>query len=70
MATPNFPIFCFRGWRKKKSELRTDAEKRARDTIREEFQSLGPIKYVVQGSLLGVGRELGTRLSGELPLGD
>ncbi|XP_070328828.1 Na(+)/dicarboxylate cotransporter 3 isoform X3 [Odocoileus virginianus] len=31
-----------RGWRKKKSELRTDAENRARDTIREEFQSLGP----------------------------
>ncbi|XP_010833355.1 PREDICTED: solute carrier family 13 member 3 isoform X2 [Bison bison bison] len=37
-----------RGWRKKKSELRTDAEKRARDTIREEFQSLGPIKFAEQ----------------------
>uniref|UniRef100_A0AC11C3K2 Solute carrier family 13 member 3 n=1 Tax=Ovis aries TaxID=9940 RepID=A0AC11C3K2_SHEEP len=35
-----------RGWRKKKSELRTDAENRARDTIREEFQSLGPIKFI------------------------
>uniref|UniRef100_A0A8C6CM89 Solute carrier family 13 member 3 n=1 Tax=Moschus moschiferus TaxID=68415 RepID=A0A8C6CM89_MOSMO len=35
-----------RGWRKKKSELRTDAEKRARDTIREEFQSLGPTKFI------------------------
>uniref|UniRef100_A0AC11ETL5 Solute carrier family 13 member 3 n=1 Tax=Ovis aries TaxID=9940 RepID=A0AC11ETL5_SHEEP len=37
-----------RGWRKKKSELRTDAENRARDTIREEFQSLGPIKFAEQ----------------------
>ncbi|XP_020742859.2 Na(+)/dicarboxylate cotransporter 3 isoform X2 [Odocoileus virginianus] len=37
-----------RGWRKKKSELRTDAENRARDTIREEFQSLGPTKFAEQ----------------------
>ena len=59
MATPNFPVFSFRGWRKKKSELRTDAENRARDTIREEFQSLGPIKYVAQGSLLGGGKRTG-----------
>ncbi|XP_065778184.1 Na(+)/dicarboxylate cotransporter 3 isoform X1 [Muntiacus reevesi] len=37
-----------RGCRKKKSELRTDAENRARDTIREEFQSLGPTKFAEQ----------------------
>ncbi|XP_006881661.1 PREDICTED: solute carrier family 13 member 3 isoform X2 [Elephantulus edwardii] len=35
-----------RGWRKKKSEIRTSAEDRARAMIREEFQSLGPIKYI------------------------
>ncbi|XP_032694366.1 solute carrier family 13 member 3 [Lontra canadensis] len=34
-----------RGWRKKKSEIKTDAEDRARAVIREEFQNLGPIKF-------------------------
>ncbi|XP_006881662.1 PREDICTED: solute carrier family 13 member 3 isoform X3 [Elephantulus edwardii] len=37
-----------RGWRKKKSEIRTSAEDRARAMIREEFQSLGPIKFAEQ----------------------
>uniref|UniRef100_A0ABI7YLI3 Solute carrier family 13 member 3 n=1 Tax=Felis catus TaxID=9685 RepID=A0ABI7YLI3_FELCA len=36
-----------RGWRrKKKSEIKTDAEDRARAVIREEFQNLGPIKFL------------------------
>ncbi|XP_005392430.1 PREDICTED: solute carrier family 13 member 3 isoform X5 [Chinchilla lanigera] len=34
-----------RGWRKKKSEIRGDAEDKARVMIREEFQSLGPISF-------------------------
>uniref|UniRef100_A0A8C2M826 Solute carrier family 13 (sodium-dependent dicarboxylate transporter), member 3 n=1 Tax=Cricetulus griseus TaxID=10029 RepID=A0A8C2M826_CRIGR len=37
-----------RGWRKKKSEIRADAEDKARAVIREEFQSLGPIKFAEQ----------------------
>ncbi|XP_059934015.1 Na(+)/dicarboxylate cotransporter 3 isoform X3 [Mesoplodon densirostris] len=37
-----------RGWRKKKSEIRSDAEKRARAMIQEEFQNLGPIKFAEQ----------------------
>ncbi|XP_048078206.1 Na(+)/dicarboxylate cotransporter 3 isoform X7 [Ursus arctos] len=37
-----------RGWRKKKSEIKTDAEDRARAVIREEFQNLGPIKFAEQ----------------------
>ncbi|XP_030165325.1 solute carrier family 13 member 3 isoform X5 [Lynx canadensis] len=37
------------GWRrKKKSEIKTDAEDRARAVIREEFQNLGPIKFAEQ----------------------
>uniref|UniRef100_A0A8D0UH10 Solute carrier family 13 member 3 n=1 Tax=Sus scrofa TaxID=9823 RepID=A0A8D0UH10_PIG len=35
-----------RSWRKKKSELRTDAENRARALIQEEFQNLGPIRFI------------------------
>nr|XP_010590048.2 solute carrier family 13 member 3 isoform X2 [Loxodonta africana] len=35
-----------RGWRKKKSELRASAEDRARAVIREEFQNLGPIRFL------------------------
>ncbi|XP_072800433.1 Na(+)/dicarboxylate cotransporter 3 isoform X3 [Vicugna pacos] len=35
-----------RSWRKKKSEIRTDAENRARAVIREEFQNLGPTKFI------------------------
>uniref|UniRef100_A0A673VCZ2 Solute carrier family 13 member 3 n=1 Tax=Suricata suricatta TaxID=37032 RepID=A0A673VCZ2_SURSU len=37
-----------RGWRKKKSEIKTDAEDRARAVIREEFENLGPIKFAEQ----------------------
>ncbi|XP_034862362.1 Na(+)/dicarboxylate cotransporter 3 isoform X2 [Mirounga angustirostris] len=37
-----------RGWREKKSEIKTDAEDRARAVIREEFQNLGPIKFAEQ----------------------
>ncbi|KAM4841796.1 Na(+)/dicarboxylate cotransporter 3 isoform 6-T6 [Thomomys bottae] len=38
----------FRGWRKKKSELRADAENKARALIQEEFQNLGPTKFAEQ----------------------
>uniref|UniRef100_A0A6I8PHQ7 Solute carrier family 13 member 3 n=1 Tax=Ornithorhynchus anatinus TaxID=9258 RepID=A0A6I8PHQ7_ORNAN len=37
-----------RGWRKKKSEIRADAEDRARAVIREDYQKLGPIKFAEQ----------------------
>uniref|UniRef100_A0A8C5LDJ6 Solute carrier family 13 (sodium-dependent dicarboxylate transporter), member 3 n=1 Tax=Jaculus jaculus TaxID=51337 RepID=A0A8C5LDJ6_JACJA len=37
-----------RGWRKKKSKLRADAEDKALAVIREEFQNLGPIKFAEQ----------------------
>ncbi|KAM4841793.1 Na(+)/dicarboxylate cotransporter 3 isoform 3-T3 [Thomomys bottae] len=37
-----------RGWRKKKSELRADAENKARALIQEEFQNLGPTKFAEQ----------------------
>ncbi|KAI6053099.1 Na(+)/dicarboxylate cotransporter 3 isoform X2 [Marmota monax] len=37
-----------RGWRKRKSKLRVDAEEKARAVIREEFQNLGPIKFAEQ----------------------
>uniref|UniRef100_A0A8D0I0F0 Solute carrier family 13 member 3 n=1 Tax=Sus scrofa TaxID=9823 RepID=A0A8D0I0F0_PIG len=37
-----------KSWRKKKSELRTDAENRARALIQEEFQNLGPIRFAEQ----------------------
>ncbi|KFO32418.1 Solute carrier family 13 member 3 [Fukomys damarensis] len=35
----------FRGWRKKKSEIRSDVEDKALVVIREEFQNLGPISF-------------------------
>uniref|UniRef100_A0A5F9CZJ6 Solute carrier family 13 member 3 n=1 Tax=Oryctolagus cuniculus TaxID=9986 RepID=A0A5F9CZJ6_RABIT len=35
-----------RSWRKKKSDIRADAEDKARAVIREEFQNLGPIKFL------------------------
>ncbi|XP_075819176.1 Na(+)/dicarboxylate cotransporter 3 isoform X1 [Microtus pennsylvanicus] len=38
----------WRGWRKKKSEIRAEAEDKARAVIREEFQNLGPIKFAEQ----------------------
>ncbi|KAK7827835.1 hypothetical protein U0070_019659 [Myodes glareolus] len=34
-----------KGWRKKKTEIRAEAEDKARAVIREEFQNLGPTKY-------------------------
>ncbi|XP_062058372.1 Na(+)/dicarboxylate cotransporter 3 isoform X2 [Lepus europaeus] len=37
-----------RSWRKKKSDIRADAEDKARAVIREEFQNLGPIKFAEQ----------------------
>ncbi|XP_021575079.1 solute carrier family 13 member 3 isoform X3 [Carlito syrichta] len=37
-----------RGWGKKKSEIRADAEDKARAVIWEEFQSLGPTKFAEQ----------------------
>ncbi|XP_005362938.1 solute carrier family 13 member 3 [Microtus ochrogaster] len=38
----------WRAWRKKKSEIRAEAEDKARAVIREEFQNLGPIKFAEQ----------------------
>ncbi|KAL0594879.1 Solute carrier family 13 member 3, partial [Plecturocebus cupreus] len=35
----------FLGWRKKKSDIRANAEDRARAVIREEYQNLGPIRF-------------------------
>ncbi|XP_009996981.1 PREDICTED: solute carrier family 13 member 3 isoform X1 [Chaetura pelagica] len=35
-----------RGWRKKKSNIRADAEARAREVIKEDYQKLGPIKFI------------------------
>nr|XP_020023699.1 solute carrier family 13 member 3 isoform X3 [Castor canadensis] len=37
-----------RGWRKKKSQIRADAEDKARAVIREEFRNLGPTKFAEQ----------------------
>uniref|UniRef100_A0A8C9PEE8 Solute carrier family 13 member 3 n=1 Tax=Spermophilus dauricus TaxID=99837 RepID=A0A8C9PEE8_SPEDA len=41
-----------RGWRKRKSKLRVDAEEKARAVIQEEFQNLGPIKFAEQAVLI------------------
>nr|XP_048297036.1 solute carrier family 13 member 3 [Myodes glareolus] len=38
----------WRGWRKKKTEIRAEAEDKARAVIREEFQNLGPTKFAEQ----------------------
>ncbi|XP_021049301.1 solute carrier family 13 member 3 [Mus pahari] len=38
----------WRGWRKKKSKIRADAEDQAKAVIQEEFQNLGPIKFAEQ----------------------
>lgn len=38
----------WRGWRKKKSQIRADAEDQAKAVIQEEFQNLGPIKFAEQ----------------------
>lgn len=40
------PALCSRGWRKKKSKIRADAEDKAKVMIREEFQKLGPTRCV------------------------
>ncbi|XP_062964874.1 Na(+)/dicarboxylate cotransporter 3 isoform X3 [Cynocephalus volans] len=37
-----------RDWRKKKPQIRADAEDRARAVIRKEFQNLGPTKFAEQ----------------------
>ncbi|XP_049636476.1 Na(+)/dicarboxylate cotransporter 3 [Suncus etruscus] len=37
-----------RGWMKKKSNIRTQVEKKAHTMIQEEFQKLGPIKFAEQ----------------------
>ncbi|XP_053106826.1 Na(+)/dicarboxylate cotransporter 3 isoform X2 [Hemicordylus capensis] len=37
-----------RSWRKKKSDIRADAEARARAVIRDDYQKLGPIKFAEQ----------------------
>ncbi|KAM6112781.1 Na(+)/dicarboxylate cotransporter 3 [Pterocles gutturalis] len=37
-----------RGWRTKKSNLRVDAEARAREVIKEDYQKLGPTKFAEQ----------------------
>ncbi|XP_074066255.1 Na(+)/dicarboxylate cotransporter 3 isoform X2 [Macrotis lagotis] len=37
-----------RSWRNKKSEIRADAEARARAVIKEDYQNLGPIKFAEQ----------------------
>ncbi|XP_031228629.1 solute carrier family 13 member 3 isoform X2 [Mastomys coucha] len=38
----------WRGWRKKKSKIRADAEEKAKAVIQEEFQNLGPIRFAEQ----------------------
>lgn len=55
----SFPTFYLRGWMKKQSNVRTQVEKKAHTMIQEEFQKLGPIKYVMWRSM-EVGRTLGT----------
>nr|XP_021143596.1 solute carrier family 13 member 3 isoform X1 [Columba livia] len=37
-----------RGWRTKKSNVRVDAEARAREVIKEDYQKLGPTKFAEQ----------------------
>lgn len=37
-------LFLVRGWRTKKSNVRVDAEARAREVIKEDYQKLGPTK--------------------------
>ncbi|XP_062976455.1 Na(+)/dicarboxylate cotransporter 3 isoform X2 [Elgaria multicarinata webbii] len=43
-----YGCISLRGWRKKKSEIRADAEARARTVITEDYQKLGPIKFAEQ----------------------
>ncbi|XP_061487382.1 Na(+)/dicarboxylate cotransporter 3 isoform X2 [Rhineura floridana] len=66
-AFPLMLLFLFLGWlwisflygcinlsccRKKKSEIRADAEDRARAVIRDDYQKLGPIKFAEQAVLV------------------
>lgn len=37
-------VFLVRDWRTKKSNVRVDAEARAREVIKEDYQKLGPTK--------------------------
>ncbi|XP_066480800.1 Na(+)/dicarboxylate cotransporter 3 [Tiliqua scincoides] len=43
-----YGCISLRNWRKKKSDVRTDAETRARAVIRDDYQKLGPIKFAEQ----------------------
>ncbi|XP_044296309.1 solute carrier family 13 member 3 isoform X1 [Varanus komodoensis] len=43
-----YGCISLRGWRKKKSDIRADAEARARAVITEDYQKLGPIKFAEQ----------------------
>lgn len=43
-ACKGITVFLGRGWRTKKSNIRADAEARAREVIKEDYQKLGPTK--------------------------
>jgi len=43
-ACKDITVFLGRGWRSKKSNIRVDAEARAREVIKEDYQKLGPIQ--------------------------
>lgn len=43
-ACKGITVFLGRGWRNKKSNIRADAEARAREVIKEDYQKLGPTK--------------------------
>lgn len=43
-ACKNVIVFLGRGWKTKKSNIRVDAEARAKEVIKEDYQKLGPTK--------------------------
>lgn len=43
-ACKNITVFLGRGWKTKKSNIRVDAEARAKEVIKEDYQKLGPTK--------------------------
>lgn len=43
-ACKNVILFLGRGWKTKKSNIRVDAEARAKEVIKEDYQKLGPTK--------------------------
>lgn len=43
-ACKNLTVFLGRGWKTKKSNIRVDAEARAKEVIKEDYQKLGPTK--------------------------